>query len=70
MFQIVALDETDKVAVVYVNNQEPDISDIRCKNTCEDHIIATLPCNDRYTYTCQINDFLKGFNLTIDNIIF
>ncbi|KAJ0172647.1 hypothetical protein K1T71_011786 [Dendrolimus kikuchii] len=70
LWKVVLLDESNTVAVVYVNDQNPNVADILCKNTCEDRMISKLPCDDKYTYTCDFKDFLKGFNLTEEDIAF
>lgn len=67
---MILVDESHIATVVYVNDEHPNQNDILCKNTCKDRMITTLPCDDKYTYTCEYKDFLTAFNLTYENIVF
>ncbi|KAG6440386.1 hypothetical protein O3G_MSEX001254 [Manduca sexta] len=66
LWKVVRLHELYSVAIIYVNDPNPNDSQILCKNVCEEH--SWVESYDKYTYCCELTDFLKAFNVTEEAI--
>ncbi|CAB3232091.1 unnamed protein product [Arctia plantaginis] len=64
LWKVLRFDEDQSIAIVYVNGPSPSTEDILCKNTCPDkQSVPWFNEINSYIYCCELDDFLRSFNL-------
>lgn len=61
---MIRFDEDESIAIVYVNGPSPTKDDILCKNTCPDRqSVPWFNGINQHIYCCELDDFLRVFDL-------